>query len=326
MARLFFTAHNALRAVRFFLTQHNALRAVRLSRLVILLAGILWPGMMAAADLHVDHVTIAGTHLDALRKAFTAATGLPTEYGGPHSNHATEMALTSFPDGSYLELMGIQEKADPVAVSMHEWSAFLKNKGGPCAFALRVSDVAAEAGLLTAAGIPTGKPEASGRTRPDGTKIAWETVGVGPGHRGSLFPFLISDSTPRELRVYPSGKPSTDRAIGVGKVVIGVRNVEDAIEQYRRAFGLSAPHRERNGEFRAAMAWFEGTPFVLAQGVDERSLVAERVREYGEAPIAFVLAMRGTADVRGTQGRWFGHSVVWLDEQGLGWLGVEAGK
>ncbi len=63
--------------------------------------------MLAAADLTIDHVTVAGKDLKAMQAALTAL-GIPTEYGGPHSNHATEMALTSFPDGSYLELIAIR--------------------------------------------------------------------------------------------------------------------------------------------------------------------------------------------------------------------------
>jgi hypothetical protein len=81
--------------------------------------------------MKIDHVTLAGARLEEMREAFSIATGIPTEYGGPHSNHATEMALASFPDGSYLELMGIQPRADPVAVAAHPWSRFLRYNGGP---------------------------------------------------------------------------------------------------------------------------------------------------------------------------------------------------
>ncbi len=279
---------------------------------------------LAGADLKIDHVTIAGTNLDAMRKALTAAAGMPTEYGGPHSNHATEMALVSFPDGSYLELMGIQAKPDPVAVSMHVWSKFLQNNAGPCAFAMRVPDLTAEVRELKAAGITAGAPEAGGRTRPDGAKIVWQTVNVGPGHRGSLFPFLISDLTARENRAYPSGKPTTDRFEGIGKVVIGVHDLEGAIAQYRRAFHLPAPLRQQDVQFAANLAWFEGTPIVLAQGSGDSSWLSRRVKEYGDAPSAFVLTT-GRGGIAGSPSKWFGHSVFWMDDGKLGWrLGVEA--
>ncbi len=74
-----------------------------------------------AAELRIDHVTVAGRDLAAMRQAFAAATGVAPEYGGAHANHATEMALASFADGSYLELMGLQQRADPVEVAGHTW-------------------------------------------------------------------------------------------------------------------------------------------------------------------------------------------------------------
>jgi hypothetical protein len=57
-----------------------------------------------AADWSVDHATIAGSNLQHLREMFDSV-GLRSEYGGRHSTGFTEMALISFPDGSYLELM-----------------------------------------------------------------------------------------------------------------------------------------------------------------------------------------------------------------------------
>lgn len=288
---------------------------------------LLLPLALTAADLKIDHVTVAGEHLDAIRKTLTTVTGLPTEYGGPHSNHATEMALTSFPDGSYLELMGIQAKPDPAAVAAHVWSRFLQNNAGPCAFALRVTDLSAEVRELKSAGIATGGAEASGRTRPDGARLVWQTVNVGPGHRGSLFPFLIADLTPRENRAYPSGRPTTDRVSGIGKVVVGVHDMEGAIAQYRKAFRLPAPLRQKDAEFGAELAWFEGTPIVLAKGVGDESWLSRRVREYGDAPSAFVLTgPNGNVGAASRSSNWFGHAVFWMDEVKLGWrLGMESG-
>src|SRR6266542_3484650 len=101
------------------------------------------PLLLCAADSRVDHVTIAGQDLKSMQ-AELASVGIPTVYGGPHSNHATEMALASFPDGSYLELMGIQPNADAAAVASHSWAKALKENAGPCAWAIREKDLAAE--------------------------------------------------------------------------------------------------------------------------------------------------------------------------------------
>jgi hypothetical protein len=274
-----------------------------------------------AVDMKIDHVTVAGARLDEMRKAFSVAADIPTEYGGPHSNHATEMALASFPDGSYIELMGIQQRADPAAVAAHTWSRFLRDNAGPCAFALRVTDVNAEIRRLSNAGIRVGDAEKSGRNRPDGVSLSWETADVGTGSRGSFFPFLIRDFTPRENRVYPSGKPTSTRFRGVGLVVVGVRSLEGSIAQYRKAFQLPEPKRQRDESFGADLAWFEGTPVVLAAGLTPDSWLAHRVAQYGDAPCAFVLTASG--GIIGSSSNWFGRLLFWSDDAKLGWrLGV----
>ena len=113
---------------------------------------------------------------------------------------------------------------------------------------------------LAGAGVKVGAPERSGRTRPDGVTLAWETAIIGDGPRGSFFPFLIRDFTPREKRVYPSGKPTTAKFSGIALVVIGVRDLNEATARYRKAFGLREPLRQRDEKFGADIAWFEGRP------------------------------------------------------------------
>jgi hypothetical protein len=273
---------------------------------------------VCGVELKIDHVTIAGARLAEMREAFSAAAGIPTEYGGPHSNHATEMALASFPDGSYIELMGIQQGADAAAVAAHTWSRFLRENGGPCAFALRVTDVSAEIERLSHAGIRVGEPEKSGRARPDGVALSWETADAGPGPRGSFFPFLIRDFTPRQNRVYPSGKPTSTRFGGVGLVVIGVRNLEESIAQYRKAFQLPQPKRQRDEAFGADLAWFQGTPVALAAPLKPGSWLAQRLARFGDSPCAFVL--QASSGLIGQKpSNWFGRSLFWVDNVKLGW-------
>src|SRR5437016_13031045 len=113
----------------------------------------LLPAVLPAAGLKIDHVTVAGSDLKKMQ-ADLAAVGIASVYGGAHSNHATEMALVSFPDGSYLELMGIPADADAKAVAVHWWAKFLKEHAGPTAWALRTKDLAAGDSRLQAAGDP----------------------------------------------------------------------------------------------------------------------------------------------------------------------------
>lgn len=286
---------------------------MRLRQFAILLFATL---PSTAAEIRIDHATVAGTSLDTLRKTFARVTGIPTEYGGPHANHASEMAIVSFPDGSYLELMGIQKDADPKALAAHAWAPFLKDNAGPCAFAVQVPDVPAELTRLKAAGIPAGSTEHSGRLRPDGVRLDWETAGVGPGRRGSLFPFLIRDFTSREARVYPTGKPTTSKYSGISHVILGVKDMDEAIAQYRKAYKLPAPRREHSKELDAEVAWFDGTPIAIAGNARPDSWLTRRIKLHGESPVAFVLAAGNKATAGKTK-------ITWLDEKALGWrLGV----
>jgi hypothetical protein len=276
---------------------------------------------LMAAELKIDHATVAGEDLRAMQRALRAA-GLACEYGGPHSNHATEMALTSFPDGSYLELIAIQPNADPAAVAAHEWHKHLQGDGGPCAWAVRPADFDAEVARLRAASIQVSEPRKNGRKRPDGVQLEWETAQVGAGN-GNFLPFLIRDFTPRERRAYPSGKPTTADWTGISRVVIGVKDLDASIAQFRRADRLPAPQRQEDPGFGAKLAWFPGTPVVLAAPLSSQSWLDARIRQFGETPCAFILGVNHVVDVHPSQ--WFGRKVAWVDSSKLGWhLGFEA--
>jgi hypothetical protein len=285
---------------------------------------LLAAGCMMAQQFHIDHVTVAGKNVEAMEKALSQA-GIPSQYGGPHSNHATEMALASFPDGSYLELIAIQLKADPAALAAHEWHKFMEADAGPCAWAIRPVDFAAEGARLLVAKVAVSEARKNGRKRPDGVQLDWETAQVGPTN-GGFFPFLIHDFTARDNRAFPTGKPSTTEWTGIAKVVIAVKDLDAAIAQYRQAYWLDPPERQEDAEFGAKLAWFRGTPVVLAAPLSPKSWLSARLESFGEAPCAFILGRgKGSAGTVGRQSKWFGHSVVWADAEKLGWhLGFQS--
>lgn len=272
-----------------------------------------WSALLAvtplfAMDLKVDHVTVAGRDLAALTKAFAAA-GIPAEYGGKHTNSMTEMAIASFADGSYLELIAAQPG---VSAARHDWGPFIEKDGGACAWAVRVGDIHAEADRMRKAGVSV-TPQPGGRVRPDGKALKWTSGGVGPGPHGAFLPFLIQDDTPHELRVYPHGRPSVQSMEGVALVVVAVRDLEGTIPKWRSTFGLAEPQRQGDAAFGANLAWFPGTPVVLAAPAGA-GIVRSRIDEFGEAPFAFVFTGRTAA---GTPARWFGKQIVWMDPRSL---------
>jgi hypothetical protein len=234
------------------------------------------------------------------------------------------MALTSFPDGSYLELIAIQAKAEPAALAATPWRRCMEGDAGPCGWATRPADIAAETERLRKAGVSVTQPAKNGRKRPDGVQLDWETAQVGSGN-GDFFPFLIHDFTPRERRAYPGGKPTTSMYTGIAKVVLSVENLDAAIGKYQRAFGLGAPRQQEDPAFGARLAWFPGTPVVLAAPNGPQSWLAKRLHRFGETPCAFILGTSSlTVSTLVPPSKWFGQSVFWLSPDVLGWrLGVE---
>jgi hypothetical protein len=279
----------------------------------------LWCGLMFAADSRIDHVTVAGSDLSKMQAALKGA-GIDCVYGGAHNNHATAMALVSFPDGSYLELMGLQANADPKAVTEHVWAKFLKEDAGTCAWALRSPDLAAEIKRLKAAGIAVSAPVRNGRERPDGVRLEWDTSDVGTAPRGTFFPFLIQDLTPRKQRAFPQGKPVTREFRGVARVVIAVKKLDDAIQRYHDAFGSPPPIKQADKEWGAYMALLGNVPVILAQPLNADSWLNERLAKFGEAPCAFILEAANPGHFKAaSRSRWFSVDIGWFDEQKLGW-------
>jgi hypothetical protein len=225
------------------------------------------------AELKIDHVTVAGPSLAPLQSALDKL-GIRYEYGGPHSNHATEMSIASFADGSYLELIAIQPQADPAAVARHAWAKYMQNDAGPCAWAVRPENLEGEANRLRELGIAVSAVNKSGRLRPDGFRLDWETAQVGTEGNGVYFPFLIHDSTPRDKRAFPGGHPNNPGILGVTQVVIAVGDLDASIARYRKAYGLSEPKRAGN------RASFAGTPVILVVAPD-------RVKRFGEGVYRF---------------------------------------
>src|ERR1700682_1768757 len=197
----------------------------KIVRMILRIALVLLPIMSygIAAELRVDHVTVAGKDVSAMRQRL-AAVGLASEYGGKHTNRATEMAVVRFPDGSYLELIGVQSDPDPKMVALHPWAKFLNGIGEPCGWASRADDLQAEVKRLRRTGVSVEDPTPGARRRPDGVMLQWETAQVGKEGNGAFFPFLIHDVSKRELRAFPAGKPNSPDMAGVSKIFVGVRD------------------------------------------------------------------------------------------------------
>jgi len=263
--------------------------------------------------MNVDHVTLCGPELEALRKAFAHA-GLETEYGGPHANGVTHMALLGFGDGSYLELIAPQT---PGETAGSHWGGMMTEAAGCCAWAVTVENIQREVSRLNSVGIETKGPLPGSRKRPDGKVLRWEIASAGPGEPGAMLPFMIQDHTPREWRVQPPMGANEAGLTGVVTVVLGVKDMRAASEMFRRAYGWDEPDVREDFEF-GSLAHFAGTPVMLASHPQESSWLVKRLRRFGERPAAFLL---GAHDLRDAARQfhlskveeWFGREVAWFE-------------
>jgi hypothetical protein len=256
----------------------------------------------------VDHVTVAGTGLDALRDPLEAA-GFAPGYGGEHDNSVTEMAAVGFPDGSYLELIAAVT-ADPAPF----WDAQIRADGGPCGWAVGVDDLQGAVDRLRDRGVAVEGPTELSRERPDGTLLEWSMAFPGPGDPGSHLPFLLTDHTPREQRARPGRGSEGTGVTGVERVVLGVETLAAGTDRYRTAFDLAAPERREEPAHGVRVARFPDAPVDLVAPQDGGWL-ADRLDAFGPGPCTFLLGSDGTAEA-GTAGTWLGREVGWLDVTG----------
>jgi hypothetical protein len=262
--------------------------------------------------LELDHVSICGSNLDALRQTFTDA-GMTPDFGGPHGNGITQMAIIGFDDASYIELIA---PIKPGASAGSAWAKFMSEDAVTCAWAVGTNVLVQEVDRLKKAAIPVKAPERGNRKRPDGMNVEWMTADVGSSTPGSTLPFIIEDETPRPWRVQTSASVQGAPVTGVESVVIGVTNLDAAIAQFRKAYGWAEPLTETQKDF-GKLAYFPGEPVILA-APGGGGWLSDRIAKFGESPVAYLLASRDFAaatkkyKLAGSK-IWFGQKVAWFD-------------
>jgi hypothetical protein len=262
--------------------------------------------------LEIDHVSVCGSSLDALRQDFTDV-GMTPDVGGPHGNGITQMAIIGFDDASYIELIA---PIKPGETTGSGWAKFMSDDAVTCAWAVGTNVLLQEADRLKKAGIPVKTPEHGSRKRPDGMSIEWMTADVGMGTPGSTLPFIIEDQTPRAWRVQTSASVAGAPVYGVENVVLGVNNLDASIALFRKAYGWAEPLTEVQKDF-GKLAYFPGEPVILA-APSGGGWLADRIGKFGESPVAYLL---GTRDFAGATKKyklsggktWFGQKVAWFD-------------
>jgi hypothetical protein len=140
----------------------------------------------------IDHLVIAVPDPDAAAAELQAVLGIACTAGGRHDGAGTFNRIAWFADGSYLELIGVDDReraaAHPIgAAALRMIDA---HGAGLAAFALRSDDLARTVGALLANGSTISEALPGSRTGPDGEVVAW-TIAVPPRIGPDALPFLI---------------------------------------------------------------------------------------------------------------------------------------
>ena len=275
-------------------------------------------------DHVVDHVVFAGRDIEAMRSAL-AGLGLDPEYGGEHSNGVTHNYMLGFPDGSYLELISTIEPG----TESPWWNDPIQGDAGPCAWAIDVTEIEAEAERIADLGIAVDGPTAHTRERPDGLAVEFDLAVLGELDMGVKYPMFIQDRTPRSRRIEVAESVADTALTGVREVVLAVPDAEREVETFRGLFDCEVAETVAVPAFGAELTRFEDAPMTLAEPIEGEAgtWLTERLDRFGPLPCAYLL---GSEDSEETAERfdlsepstWGTDEVRWLDLPLSGRLGV----
>ncbi len=182
--------------------------------------------------MYLDHIVIAVHDLDAAIQCYNAM-GFTIMRGGVHANRATQNALITLADSTYLELLAPTGEA-PIP-DLIDFSVLLEQKpespgGRMVGFALYSNDLDAEVIRLREAGFMVGDVTPGERRREDGTVVQWKLALLD----GGFAPFLIQDITPRHWRITnnPTLITHANQVVGLHSVELAVHDLEIARTRY----------------------------------------------------------------------------------------------
>ena len=190
-------------------------------------------------DLRFDHAIIFVNDLEQAMADYREL-GFNVFFGGAHANGITHNGLMCFADGAYLELLALTDPAllqseaaqDPANLL----NAFTKGEGY-IGYALLADDIVEAAAALRQRGIETGKIDGGARKTADGAEIQWRNVML----TGTLAPFLLSDVTPRKLRVPDDPQTTThpNGATGFKDITVAVEALDVGMSLYQSILGVT---------------------------------------------------------------------------------------
>jgi len=206
--------------------------------------------------LGLDHLVVAVRDLDAAKDAYTRL-GFTVTPRGRHTELKSANHTVMFQGGDYIELLGIEEQRP---INAH-YAAFLRQREGVAAIALKTADARAARDPLTAAGFTAAETLDFGRPveLPEGTREARFSItqidpATTPGGRVFLCQHHTGDVVWR-----PDCLEHANGATGLAAFVIASDDPAATAAVYARLFGGSVTERGA-----ARLVETGDTPIVVA--------------------------------------------------------------
>jgi hypothetical protein len=235
----------------------------------------------------IDHIVIISDDLEtAIANARSA--GFTVVPGGTHGDGNTHNALIGFADGAYIELIAPTEQGK---TAEHRWFERLRKGGGLVDYCLLGKDLTSEIASVRERGIEYPEPFDMERAKPDGTRIAWK-LSTPPGKVGEHgWPFMIEDTTPRDLRVpqEPDQIAHENGATGVAGMTVLVRDLEVSAKEYAAILGVGAQIvRSPFDESVLGVFLVLGTQWIMLTEPGSHE-ATEHLERYGQGPYRLTL-------------------------------------
>ena len=204
----------------------------------------------AAGLSQIDHVLLGIGDLQQGIDELERRTGVRAVFGGAHPGRGTQNALIALGGDHYLEILA----PNPAETGNPEAAGLLALKTlTPIGWAARSQDLAALRQSLQAKGTAVDEIRPGGRNLPDGSRLAWQTLGF-TSPASPLLPFFIEWER-------GSAHPSTTSPAGCRLAAFALEDpAPEALRKTLRDAGLGVEVRPgKESGFRLSLACPKGT-------------------------------------------------------------------
>ena len=265
-------------------------------------------------DPYLDHVLIGVRDLDAAAAAYSERLGFKVTPEGAHPGRGTHNRLIVF-GPEYLELIAIRDGSRPPF--RRSLAPFLEEREGLFIFALGTKDIDAAVARLRNAGGAVEDAVAGERKGGAGEPgYSWRFAEVADDVLPGSQTFLIQhDQTvderytqPPQPRIHPNG------SLGVHRLVLAVRDAEEAASSWQRLFGL---RRILHGDEQTGAPCVRldlASCYLDFQSDAAAGPLGDFLERYGEAP--YLLTLR-VSDLEATR--------TDLEDRGVPTVSTDAG-